>query len=80
MAGGVPASFGLRWDNLEACQQRNLEKGTNVGKKEKGSVNKGSQQLVSIVMGFGLGFKTIRVFSQLLRFLFFYGTFFQISI
>lgn len=64
-------SFGLRWSNLEACQPRNLGKGTNVGKKEKESVNEGSQQLVSIMMGFGLGFKTIGVFSQLLKFLFF---------
>lgn len=46
----------------------------------KESVNEGRQQLVSIVLGFGLGFKTIEVFSQVLRFGVFYGTFFQISI
>lgn len=34
----------------------------------KESVNEGSQQLVSIVLGFGLGFKAIEVFSQVLRF------------
>lgn len=57
----------LRWDSLEACQQRKGYKHREV----RQSVNKGSQELLLIVMGFGLGFKAIGVFSQLLRFLFF---------
>lgn len=35
-ARGLPASSGLRRDNLEACQQSNLEKGVNLGRNEKG--------------------------------------------
>lgn len=38
------------------------------------------QQLVLIVLGFAIGFKTIEIFSPVLQFGDFYGTFFQISI